>query len=159
MPINWSTWPWLRVFVIIVVDVNRLYYACFAHGIGATSLGLLHEDGHYDALTSLPTFFGKSYFCGRCLKPYNDQCQHACPANRTNHCGTCLQTDAPIMPTPIFTTLIPASVAVTAVASFLVPVCLDAHRLRTISSRPVRPDQPSSTSTTNELSSKCAVTL
>ena len=54
-------------------------------------MGLLQEDGHYDALCSLPGFFGKSYFCSRCFQAYNDQGQHACPNNEANHCGACLQ--------------------------------------------------------------------
>ena len=53
-------------------------------------LGILHEDGHYDDLTSLPGFFGKGYFCSLCYQPYNHAGQHACTNNPT-HCGGCLQ--------------------------------------------------------------------
>ena len=45
-------------YTLVVVDANRAY-ACFAYGRGAQRLGILHEDGRYDALTSLPGFFGK----------------------------------------------------------------------------------------------------
>ena len=65
-------------------------YACFAYGRGAQHLRILHEDGHYDTLTSLPGFFGKSYFCSFCYQPYNHAGQHACTNNPT-HCGGCLQ--------------------------------------------------------------------
>ena len=48
----------LPEYTLVVVDANRAY-ACFAYGRGTQLLGILHEDGHYDALTSLPGFFGK----------------------------------------------------------------------------------------------------
>ena len=48
--------PSLRDYCIVVVDANR-QYACFAFGKGATLLAILHEDEHYDTLTSLPEFF------------------------------------------------------------------------------------------------------
>ena len=40
---------------------------------------------------SLPGFFSNSYFCARCLKPYNNEGQHACE-NNPDHCSSCLQT-------------------------------------------------------------------
>ena len=73
----------------MVVNANRAY-ACFAYGRGAQLLGILHEDGHYDALTSPQGFFGKGYFCARCYQAYNHDGQHACTNNPT-HCGGCLQ--------------------------------------------------------------------
>ena len=54
-------------------------------------LVLLYDDGHYDVVTSLPGFFGTSYFCARCLKPYDNQGHHACD-NNLDHCSACLQT-------------------------------------------------------------------
>ena len=79
----------LPEYTLVVVDANRAY-ACFAYGRGAQLLGILHEDGHYDALTSLPGFFGKGYFSARSYQPYNHAGQHACTNNPT-HCGVCLQ--------------------------------------------------------------------
>ena len=76
-------------YTLVVVDANRAY-ACFAYGRGAQRLGILHEDGHYDALTSLPGFFGKGYFCSFCYQAYNHAGQHAC-TNNVSHCGGCLQ--------------------------------------------------------------------
>ena len=62
----------LPKYTLVVVDANRAY-VCFAYGHGTQLLGILHEDGHYDALTSLPGFFGKGYFCARCptIMPVN----------------------------------------------------------------------------------------
>ena len=67
----------LPEYTLVVVDANRAY-ACFAYGRGAQFLGILHEDGYYDALTSLPAFFGKGYFCSLCYQAYNHAGQHAC---------------------------------------------------------------------------------
>ena len=47
------------LYQIIVVDANRAY-ACFQYGHGDIALGLLHEEEHYDALTSLEGLLGKS---------------------------------------------------------------------------------------------------
>ena len=60
----------------------------------ATQLVLLYDDSHYDVITSLPGFFGTSYFYARCLKPYNNQGHHACD-NNPDHCSPCLQTACP----------------------------------------------------------------
>ena len=43
-------------------------------------------------ITKLPGFFGNSYFCARCLKPYNTEGKHACE-NNPDHCSSCLQTE------------------------------------------------------------------
>ena len=88
--------PGLRKFAevlpgykIVVMDASRNYH-CYAYGEGEQRLGLLYDDSHYDALTSLAGFFGRSYFCGRCYQAYNTQGQHACTQNPF-HCGACLQ--------------------------------------------------------------------
>ena len=57
-------------------------------------LVLLYNDGHYNVITSLPGFFGTSYFCTKCLKPYDNQGHHACD-NNPDHCSACLQTGCP----------------------------------------------------------------
>ena len=83
--------PSLHDYQIIVVDSNR-QYTCFAFGNGNTLLAILHEDEHYDTLTSLQGFFGTSYFCGQCLKPYNqqgEQDEHWCG---NSECPSCHKT-------------------------------------------------------------------
>ena len=84
--------PSLRDYRIIVVDANR-QYACFAFGDGNTLLAILHEDEHYNTLTSLPGFFGTSYFCGRCLKPYDHQGNHRCFEGKGVHCPGCQEVE------------------------------------------------------------------
>ena len=79
---------------IMVVNANR-QYACFVFGQGATLLAILHEDKHYDTLTSLPGFFRTSYFCGWCLKPYNEQGSEGkgvhCPGCQQNECNNYIE--------------------------------------------------------------------
>ena len=78
---------------IIVVDATRAY-ARFVYGQGTAGFGyicLLYDDYHYDVITSLPAFFGKSYFCYKCFYPYNDLGRHPRKKNRANHCSSCLQ--------------------------------------------------------------------
>ena len=53
-------------------------------------LVLLYNGHHYDVVTSLPGYFATSYFCGRFLKPYDHEGQHAC-TNNPDHCPACLQ--------------------------------------------------------------------
>ena len=70
----------LRDYHLIVVDADHSY-ACFKYGTGPTPLALLYLDGHYDAIISLPRFFGRSYFCGTCLKRVNNLKRHHCSEN------------------------------------------------------------------------------
>ena len=86
--------PSLYNYTIVLVDANRGYH-CTAFGQGDKLLGLLYEDGHYDALTSLPGFFGKNYICSSCLLSYDHAGKHACPNNAAIHCGACLQEGCP----------------------------------------------------------------
>ena len=45
-------------------------------------------------ITTFPGFFGSSYFCARCFKPYDNEGRHACK-NNPDHCPACLQTGCP----------------------------------------------------------------
>ena len=76
-------------YKIVVVDASRNYH-CYVYGECEILLGLLFVTEHYDALKSLPGFFGHSNFCGRCYQAYDHQGQHACTQN-PYHCGACLQ--------------------------------------------------------------------
>ena len=82
--------PSLCDYRIVVIDANR-QYACFAFGEGDTLLGILHEDEHFDTVTTLPGFFGRNHFCGRCLKPYDHQGRHNCAEGKGIHCPCCQQ--------------------------------------------------------------------
>ena len=134
--------PTLEGYTIVVVDANRAF-ACFAYGNGDTILGLLHEDGHYDALSSLPGFFGKSYFCAPCFRPYNNEGQHACPKNRHNHCGACLQKGCTDHIDAYRHYKSPNVRCEPCGRSFYGDVCLNNHQSRTVSGKPKDLSKPS----------------
>ena len=41
-------------------------------------LGLYYNDNHFDTITSIKGFLGRSYFCNRCLKGYDATTDHLC---------------------------------------------------------------------------------
>ena len=87
---KFSMAPSLYGYQLLVIDETRGYRV---DGFGPPQdkqLVLLYNQQHYDVVTSLPGYFGTSYFCGRCLKPYNNEGQHACDKN-PDHCPACLQ--------------------------------------------------------------------
>ena len=124
------------------MDANRAY-ACFAYGRGDTLLGLLHEDGHYDALSSLPGFFGKDYFCHKCFRAYHHLGQHACPNNQANHCGACLQDGCPDHAEAYRHYRTAQVLCPPCGRVFYGDVCLQAHWSKTQAGKPVDPQHPS----------------
>ena len=137
-----ATAPSLQDYTIVVVDANRAY-ACFAYGRGDTSLGLLHEDGHYDALSSLPSFFGKDYFCSKCFQAYHHLGQHACCNSQANHCGACLQ-DGCLDHAEAYRQYRTAqTLCILCGRSFYGDASLQAHRSKTQAGKPIDPQHPS----------------
>ena len=43
-------------------------------------LTLYLHNNHFDVINRVPGFLGRSYFCSRCLKPYNTTTDHLCAA-------------------------------------------------------------------------------
>ena len=86
--------PSLFDYELVLVDATRGYSVTSYGPSRDKQLVLLYDHGHYDVITSLPGFFGSSYVCARCFKPYNDQGRHAC-RNNPNHCPACLKTGCP----------------------------------------------------------------
>ena len=78
----------LNNYQLLPVDATR-GYSMTSFGKPQEKQLVLLYDIHYH--TTLPGFFGNSYFCTRCLKPYNNEGQHACE-NNPDHCSSCLQT-------------------------------------------------------------------
>lgn len=73
----------------VIVIYGGRQYQCVAFSPASPNkkdLVLLHDDDHYDAVTSLPGFFGTSYFCAHCLKPYDNEGHHRCPFKRNVVC-------------------------------------------------------------------------
>ena len=82
--------PSMYDYQLLVIDETRSYRVDAFGPYQDKQLVLLYNQQHYDVVTSLPGFFGASYFCGRCLKPYDNEGQHACE-NNPDHCPACLQ--------------------------------------------------------------------
>ena len=86
--------PSLHDYKIVIGDASRAY-SLVAYGHGDRLLALVYDDHHYDTLTSIKGFLGRSYLCLVCLKGYDHQGQHRCPRNRGEHCSNCLLTARP----------------------------------------------------------------
>ena len=77
---------------LIVVYADQAYHRRAFAGPGKPELILLHEDNHYDVITSLPAFFGTSYACAHCLEGHDHEGHHRCKKNH-KFCRACLQMD------------------------------------------------------------------
>ena len=85
--------PSLAHYQIILVDAHRSFHITTFGDTQDKQLILLHDHDHYDVITRLPGFFGSSYVCAHCWKPYNTQGQHRC--NKNKQCGACRQKECP----------------------------------------------------------------
>ena len=85
--------PSLAGYQIILVDAHRSFHITAYGDPQDKQLILLHHQGHYDVITRLPGFFGSSYVCAYCWKPYNTQGKHRC--NKKKQCGSCRQKECP----------------------------------------------------------------
>ena len=88
-----SAAPSLTGYQIILVDGNRSFHITTFGGTQDKQLILLHHHGHYDVITRLPGFFGSSYVCAHCWKPYDHEEKHRC--NKKKQCGACRQKECP----------------------------------------------------------------
>ena len=90
---KFSAAPSLANYQIILVDGHRSFHITTFGPIQDKQLILLHDHGHYDVITRLPGFFGSSYVCAHCWKPYNTEDHHRC--NKKKQCGACRQKECP----------------------------------------------------------------
>ena len=89
--------PSLLDYRLILVDADRSFHRkVFSPpmGPGEKQIILLHEQGHYDVITTLTGFFSSSYVCAHCLKPYDHEGRHRCPTNKS-FCRACRQHGCP----------------------------------------------------------------
>ena len=86
--------PSLYDYQLLLVDATRGYSVKSFGPPQDKQLVLLCDNDHYDVITTLPGFFGSSYYCARCLTPYSNEGRHACKNNQ-DHCSACLQTSCP----------------------------------------------------------------
>ena len=82
--------PTLQDYKLLVIDETCSYCVDAFGPPKDKQLVVLYNQQHYDTLTTLPAFFGTSYFYGHCLRPYNNEGQDACE-NNLDHCPACLQ--------------------------------------------------------------------
>ena len=92
--VKFSAAPSLYDYQILLVDADRSFHVISFTETQPKQLLLLHEKDHYDVITSLPGFFGSSYVCAHCLKPYDHAGRHRCPNNKVQ-CRACLQKECP----------------------------------------------------------------
>ena len=88
-----SKTPSLTGYQIILVDAHRSYHITTYGDPQDKQLILLHDHNHYDVITRLPGFFGSSYVCAHCWKPYNTEDHHRC--NKKKQCRACRQKECP----------------------------------------------------------------
>ena len=79
---------------LIVVYADQGFHCKAFAGPGKPEIILLHQQNHYDVITSLPGFFGTSYMCAHCLQGYDHEGHHKCKKNRT-FCRACRQQYCP----------------------------------------------------------------
>ena len=89
-----SAAPSLANYQIILVDAHRSFDITTFGDTQDKQLILLHHQGHYDVITRLPGFFGSSYVCAHCWKPYNTEGKHRC-TKRKDHCRAFCQKECP----------------------------------------------------------------
>ena len=90
---QFSTAPSLTGYQILLVDADRSFHITTFGPLQDKQLILLHEKSHYHVITKMPAFFGSSYVCAHCWKPYNDEGKHRC--NNKRHCRACCQKECP----------------------------------------------------------------
>jgi len=90
---KFSAAPSLAHYQIILVDAHRSFHITTFGPLRDKQLILLHDHGHYDVITRLPGFFGSSYMCAHCWKPYNTEGKHRC--TKKKQCGACRQKECP----------------------------------------------------------------
>ena len=91
---QFSQAPPLFDYQILLVDADRAFnIKIFGPPAPDKQLILLHEKGHYDVITTLNGFLGRSYVCAHCFKPYDHAGQHRCKIKLT--CSCCLQPNCP----------------------------------------------------------------
>ena len=89
-----SAAPSLVNYQMILVDAHCSFHITTFGDTQDKQLILLHEKGHYDVITRLPGFFGSSYVCAHCWKPYDHEGLHRCN-KRKDLCGACRQKACP----------------------------------------------------------------
>ena len=126
--------PSLAGYQILLVDAQRSFHITTFGPLRDKQLILLHNKDHYDVITKLPGFFGSSYVCADCWKPYDHEGMHRC--TKTKLCGACRQKDC-----PDFQYAYPRHLKATQRCKwchrdFFGPACFEAHASKTHAGKP-----------------------
>ena len=123
--------PSLTDYQILLVDAHRHYHITTYGDPKDKQLILLHDHNHYDVITRLPGFFGSSYVCAHCWKPYDHEGQHRC--TKKKQCRVCCQKSALISRQRTLETRKPHNVATVVIGTFLetpVSKCISSRTTR-----------------------------
>ena len=131
---QFSQAPSLRGYQIILVDAQRSFHITTFGPLQDKRLILLHNQDHYDVITKLPGFFGSSYVCADCWKPYNTEGRHRC--TKTKVCGACRQKDCPDFQYAYPRHLKATQRCGSCHRDFFGPACKEAHSSKTHAGKP-----------------------
>ena len=132
---QFSQAPSLTGYQIILVDAQRSFHITTFGPLSDKQLILLHNQDHYDVITKLPGFFGSSYVCADCWKPYNTEGRHRC--TKTKVCGACRQKDCPDFQYAYPRHLKATQRCESCHRDFFGPACYEAHSSKTHAGKPV----------------------
>ena len=131
---QFSQAPSLRGYQIILVDAQRSFHITTFGPLSDKQLILLHNQDHYDVITKLPGFFGSSYVCAACWKPYDHEGFHRC--TKTKVCGACRQKDCPDFQHAYPRHLKATQRCESCHRDFFGPTCFEAHASKTHAGKP-----------------------
>ena len=130
----------LTGYQIILVDAQRSFHITTFGPLQDKQLILLHNQNHYDVITKLPGFFGSSYVCADCWKPYNNEGMHRC--TKTKLCGACRQKDCPDFQNAYPRHLKATQRCGSCHRDFFGPACFEAHSSKTHAGKPAMASRP-----------------
>ena len=116
------------------MDAQRSFHITTFGPLSDKQLILLHNQDHYDVITKLPGFFGSSYVCADCWKPYDHEGMHRC--TKTKLCGACRQKDCPDFQHAYPRHLKATQRCKSCHRDFFGPACLEAHASKTHAGKP-----------------------
>ena len=126
--------PSLTGYQILLVDAQRSFHITTFGPLSDKQLILLHNKDHYDVITKLPGFFGSSYVCAACWKPYDHEGMHRC--TKTKLCGACRQKDCPDFQHAYPRHLKATQRCKSCHRDFFGPACFEAHSSKTHAGKP-----------------------
>ncbi len=85
--------PEYEINIVSMDHGNTIIYPESPTDAEVKRIFLYLHNNHYDVITTMPGFLGRSYFCHKCRKGYSNTVQHLCPAM----CKMCRSFDCPFV--------------------------------------------------------------